>query len=595
MAMELRNTGIGFVGDIPWGTHFCYFYETVQDLLDTLVPYFKAGLESKEFCLWIVSKSELITVEEAKEALRQAVPDLDRYLAEGSMEVVSHDEWFQNGEAFDLHRVANRFKEKLEEALARGYAGMRINGSPAWLQKENREQFLEFEQELDSLFPSERLIASCTYPLATTRGNEIFDVARTHRFAIAKRRGQWEVVETPELKQAYAEINRLNEELEQRVIERTNDLRVANEELRNEITERELGEEKLKRSESQLTEAQRLAHVGSWDWDLRTNTVTWSDELYRIFGLQPGEIEVAGDAMSFIHPEDRDLVLSTVKNSIKNREPYSFYYRVLRPDGDERIAQSRGHIVSDEGGEPIRVFGATQDVTELKRAEERLKATSEQLRALSASLQSAREEEGIRIAREIHDELGSALTSLRWDLEGMEKAFSESGKQSQVTALKKKVTGLLGLTDTAINIVRRIASELRPSVLDDLGLVVAIKWQAQQFQDRTGIVVHCDCPLDDVDLNQEQSTAVFRIFQEALTNILRHAQATRVDVTMVKEAGTLVLTIGDNGRGITEAEKSGQLSIGLLGMRERAHLIGGEIDITGVEGEGTAVTVRLPI
>src|SRR5258708_8097126 len=263
------------------------------------------------------------------------------------------------------------------------------------------------------------------------------------------------------------------------------------------IEDRKRAEEKLKQSESQLAEAQRLAHVGSWDYDLRTNSVTWSDELYRIFGAQPGQIEVAGDAMPFIHPDDRDLVFRTVKSAIKNREPYSFYYRVLRPHGDERIVHSHGFIVSDENGDPIRVVGATQDVTELRRAEEELKAKSEQLRALSASLQSAREEEGIRIAREIHDELGSALSSLRWDLEGLEKMFSESGKRSQVPVLRKNIAAMLGLTDTTINIVRRIASELRPSVLDDLGLAAAIRWQARQFQERTGIVVHCNCYLDD--------------------------------------------------------------------------------------------------
>src|SRR6267142_1094882 len=595
MALELRNTGISIVGDVPWGTHFCYFYETTQDLLDTLVPYFLTGLKNREYCLWIISNSELLTLEGAKEALGQALPDFERYLAEGSIEIVTDDEWFQNDGPFDLRRVANRFKEKADDAIARGYAGVRVNGSPAWLQKDDRKQFREFEQQLDSLFPNQRIIASCTYPLATASGDEIFDVARRHQFAIAKRRGQWEVVETPELKQAKAEIERLNEELEQRVAERTNELRAANQELTREITERRQAEEKLKQSENQLAEAQRLAHVGSFDWDLRSNTVTWSDELYRIFGLQPGEIEVAGDAMTFIHPEDREFVFSTVKSSVKNKEPYSFYYRVLRPDGDERIVQSRGHIMSDEHGEPIRVYGATQDMTELKRAEEKLKATSEQLRALSASLQSAREEEGIRIAREIHDELGSALSSLKWDLEGLEKMFSESGKRSQVPVLRKKIAAMLGLTDTTINIVRRIASELRPSVLDDLGLAAAIRWQAQQFQDRTGIVVHCDCPLDDVDLNQEQSTAVFRIFQETLRNILRHAQATRVDVTMVDEAGAFALTISANGRGIKEGERSGPLSIGLLGMRERAHLIGAEIDIAGVEGKGTSVTLRLPM
>ena len=118
MTTELRKTGISVVGDVPWGTHFCYFYETKQDLLDILVPYFKAGLESNEFCLWIISNSELITTEEARKSLGQAVPDLDRYLAEGRIEIVPHDRWFLQGGVFDFHLVANRFKEKLDEALA---------------------------------------------------------------------------------------------------------------------------------------------------------------------------------------------------------------------------------------------------------------------------------------------------------------------------------------------------------------------------------------------------------------------------------------------------------------------------------------------
>jgi len=361
------------------------------------------------------------------------------------------------------------------------------------------------------------------------------------------------------------------------------------------IEERKRAEETLQFSQTQLAEAQRLAHVGSFDWNLRSNAVTWSDELYRIFGLQPGEVNVAGDAISLIHPEDRDLVFSTVMSSVKSKEPYSFYYRILRADGDERIVFSRGHIVSDEDSEPIRVFGATQDVTELKQAEEQLKITSEQLRALSARLQSAREEEATRIARELHDELGAALTSLKWDLEAADETISESGDQSQLQELRKKIESMMTLTDTTINTVRRISSELRPIALDDLGLTEAIEWQARQFQERTGIIVECECALENLGLSREHSTATFRIFQEALTNILRHAQATTVHIQMKEEDGEIILTISDNGRGIKEDEQSGQRTLGLLGMRERAHLIGGTIEITGSDGKGTLVTVRIPI
>ncbi|OLE50932.1 MAG: hypothetical protein AUG51_25495 [Acidobacteria bacterium 13_1_20CM_3_53_8] len=240
-------------------------------------------------------------------------------------------------------------------------------------------------------------------------------------------------------------------------------------------------------------------------------------------------------------------------------------------------------------------IGIGQDITERKHTEEQLKSSNEKLRALSARLQFAREEESTRIAREIHDELGSALTRLRWDLESFDKTISESVDRSQLPALEEKLKTMMKLTDATVNTVRRIASELRPSILDDLGLVEAIEWQVQQFQVQTGIACRCDCYLENVILNREQSTTLFRILQEALTNILRHAQATSVDVTTQIEADEFVLTIRDNGRGITENETSAPLSLGILGMRERAHLVNGKISISGVEGQGTAITVRVPL
>ena len=361
------------------------------------------------------------------------------------------------------------------------------------------------------------------------------------------------------------------------------------------ITERKEVEEKLQQSESQLAEAQRLAHVGSWNWDVRNKAVTWSDELYRIFGVQPGEFDMSRDSMLFIHPDDRDVVMSTYQRAVQMREPYSIHYRLLKRDGDERIMHSLGQIVTGEDGDVVRVFGTSQDVTELKHAEEKLKSTSEQLRALFGRLQSAKEEEGIRIARQVHDELGSALTSLTWDLKAIGKMLTEPGGQWQAPELQTKISTMLSLTDKTIDVVRRISAELRPSVLDILGLEPALQWQAREFEDRTGIVVHCESASAGVHLSQEQSTAAFRIFQEALTNILRHAQATRVCVTMAQDDGAFVLTIRDDGRGIREEERSAQSSIGLLGMRERAHMLGGDIDIKGVAGEVTTVSLRLPI
>jgi signal transduction histidine kinase len=222
-----------------------------------------------------------------------------------------------------------------------------------------------------------------------------------------------------------------------------------------------------------------------------------------------------------------------------------------------------------------------------------LETTGKQLRALAARLESVKEEEAIRIAREIHDELGSDLTRLKWALELIKQEHLGPQDKDEMAKLGQKIDEMVQMVDATMDTVRRISAELRPNALDDLGLAAALRLETQQFQDRTGIVTDCDCFVEDLGLNQQQSTAIFRIFEEALTNVMRHAGATTVDVTIEKENGDLVLTIRDNGRGITEAEKRDPLSLGLLGMRERVNLIGGEINISGAEGEGTVVTVRI--
>jgi C4-dicarboxylate-specific signal transduction histidine kinase len=260
MTTEMRKTGIDVVGDTPWGTHFCLFYETTEDLLHTLVSYCKAGLESQEFCLWVVA--EPLTEEEARHTLKQAVPDLDRYLADRSIEVVSAGDWYLQGGTFDFKRVIGGWHEKLAHASARGYAGVRVTGDTAWLQKKDWKDFCEYEDALNASIANQRLTVLCTYPLAACGAAEILDVARTHQFAMAKRQGSWEVVETPELKQAKEEIARLNEELEQRVIERTRQLATVNEELRKEILERKSAEEALRKAQTDLAHVARVMTLG---------------------------------------------------------------------------------------------------------------------------------------------------------------------------------------------------------------------------------------------------------------------------------------------------------------------------------------------
>jgi signal transduction histidine kinase len=430
------------VGDVPWGTHFCYFYETSEDLLDILIPYFKTGLENNELCMWIVC--DPVTEVDGRQALRNAVPEFDRRLAAGDIEILPHSQWCLRDGIFDGERVIAGWKEKLGRAQADGYAGMRVNGNTAWAAGRDRTAFARCECEFNRTIATERMLLLCAYPLPAQSAFYLFDATRSHDFALAKRHGSWQVVD-PRLTDTKAELSAYAAQLENRVMERTRELRQAN----------------------------------------------------------------------------------------------------------------------------------------------------ERLRALSDKLQGTREEEGTRIAREIHDRIGSALTSLRWDLEGLDRVLAEIQNLPQLAELRQRMVAMIGLTDQTLDIVRRIASELRPSILDDLGLVEAVEWQAKEFHTRTGIPCHYRRSLEDVDLSPGQSTNLFRILQEALTNVLRHAHATTVDIVLEKQGGNLVLTIRDNGVGITSAQTSSPNALGLLGMRERARAAGGTIDIGGEGGKGTTVVVRV--
>ena len=213
---------------------------------------------------------------------------------------------------------------------------------------------------------------------------------------------------------------------------------------------------------------------------------------------------------------------------------------------------------------------------------------------MNTRLQEVREEERTRIARELHDELGQAMTGLKMDLAWVGKQLTKPG-ESLPAAIADKVTEMTNLINGTIHSVRRISSELRPGLLDDLGLAAAIEWQTNDFQNRSGIACTVTVPADGVNLSRETSTAVFRIFQETLTNVARHASATRVEVRMRQEGPHVMLEVKDNGRGIAASAIADRTSLGLLGMRERAALFGGEINFAGGTGQGTTVVVTIPL
>jgi DNA-binding CsgD family transcriptional regulator len=207
-----RQTGIRIIDEMPWGSHLCIFYDTKEDLLDTAVRYFKAGLDNNEFCIW--AASDPITRQEALDALRRAIPGFEDYLAAGQFELLAGKDWYLNGGEFDLQRITGGWTEKLRRALAKGYDGARISGNAFWIGTKHWKKFCEYEEELDRSLRGQKMIALCTYSLHASRTVDMLDVARAHQCSIVRRKGEWEFLETPELKEAKREINRLNRALD---------------------------------------------------------------------------------------------------------------------------------------------------------------------------------------------------------------------------------------------------------------------------------------------------------------------------------------------------------------------------------------------
>ncbi|HEY3360644.1 MAG TPA: PAS domain S-box protein [Methanosarcina sp.] len=615
MEKSLRKSGIDIIGEVPWGTHFCQFYQAKQDLIDILVPYFKAGLENNEFCMWVTSKP--LEVEEAKEALRKAIPGIDVYLEKGQIEIIPYTYWYIKEGIFDSQRVLNGWVEKLNRALADGYNGLRLSGNTFWLEKKDWTSFVDYEEEIDSIISNYPMIALCTYSLEKCSATEIIDVVINHQFALIKKEGRWTQIESSRRKKeekkafqatqhwgstfdtmpdliaiidneyrivrankamaaklgvtpekctgltCYRAIHGTNEppsfcphmqlledglehtvevcenclggycivsvsplynsegkvigsvhvardinerkNAEEALVRSENEFRALAENspdviarfdrqnrhiyvnpaaaevygysqkeiigknhsemekdpkqikfweqnhqrvfatgkprtmefqysspqgkeyyfntrivpefvnsevasvlaISRDITDikeaearlketldnlEELVEERtsevekaynsLKESERSLSEAQRMAHLGNWDWNIITNELYWSDEIYRIFGCNPQEFGATYDAfLGYIHPDDRDYINSAVKEAL-NGKSYSINHRVALASGEERVVHEQAEVIFNEENIPVHMRGTVQDITEHKRAEKALKLANAYNRSL---------------------------------------------------------------------------------------------------------------------------------------------------------------------------------------------------------------------
>ena len=328
--------------------------------------------------------------------------------------------------------------------------------------------------------------------------------------------------------------------------------------------------------------------------DLDGHVTSWNRGAEKMLGFSVEE--ALGKHISFIYPEeDRGFLEREVISPVKAKGTHQVEVRKKTKFGALGFVQMSLTLLRDDTDSPIGIIKYSVDITDRKRAQEALLNSRNQLAALAVRLESVREEERTRIALEVHDVLGQALTGLKLDVAWAHKRIAESNEPAQHAAVLARLASAQELLDSTIQSVRDIATTLRPGVLDEIGLEAAVEWQAREFQHRTGIVCDTIIRPRNMALSPEQSTALFRILQEVLTNVVRHAQATNVNIRLEQSGEQVSLQVRDDGRGITGVEHSGPKAFGLLGMRLRAQQQGGSFDIQGTSGTGTMVTVSIPL
>ncbi|MCK9379756.1 MAG: histidine kinase [Sulfuritalea sp.] len=346
----------------------------------------------------------------------------------------------------------------------------------------------------------------------------------------------------------------------------------------------------LQRSEHLLRESQSHAGLGSYALDVRTGLWKSSAELHSLFGIDETYEHSVEGWLALIHPDDRVAMTAYFKDEIlgKGRD-LDMVYRIIRhQDRAERWVHALGKVEFDAQMQPLEVHGTLHDISERKQAEDALRESHRQLRDLASSLQTMREEERTALARELHDEIGQQLLRLRMDLSWLAGRIKDQGPE-----LHEKVAGMKKFIDGSVDSLRHVTTELRLPLLDDLGLAAAAAWLLDDFSQRTGIEVISFIDLGDTEMDERVTISLFRILQESLTNVARHAGATQVDVTLAMTEEGLALDVRDNGCG-TEIRDKPKLGHGLVGIRERALQLGGRMEIASEPGAGFTVRVRIP-
>jgi len=546
MATE-RRTGISILGDVTWGTHLCLFYETEKDLIDILVPYFKAGLESNEFCMWVTS--ELLNEKKAKDALSTAIPDFGRYVEANQIEIIPHNQWYLKNGVFNLQRVLNNWIDKVNQALDNGFDGVRVTGSGGGFEKGVWKEFADYEKEVNKAIDKYRMITICSYCIDECGATEIVDMVSCHQSAIIRREGNWEVIESAERKKTMDALQVSK-----------NKYRVLLENLPQKIFLKDKNSVYISCNENYAADLKiKTAEIaGKTDYDF------FPEELAEEYRADDKRIMKSGKA------ED-------INEKYVQRGKEVFVHTVKTP-------------VRDGAGNAIGILGIFRDITTERQAQKRLLDYQKRLRDLTSEMSLTEERERRRIATELHDQITQQLILFKINLGSLPK-------EQLPSELTKSLDEIYQNLDRIIGDTRTLTFDLSSPTLYELGLEAAIReWLYEEVQEKHKIHTEFEDDEQSKPLDDDVRALLYRAVRELLVNIVKHAQAKNVKVSISRDNDKVRIVVADDGVGFIPSPQLNKTGgFGLFSIRERLSYLGGSIDIESKPGQGTLVRLTAPI
>ncbi len=583
---ELRHSGIDILGELPWGSHFCNFFESKEDLLQILVPYFKAGLTNNEFCLWITS--DPVSVEAAYEAMRNEIQDFAKYESKEQITILSHEDWYLKDNTFVPDIVINGWYQKLSKSLNRGFDGMRVSGNEVWLDRDIWKNFIDYERNLNTSLTDKRMIVLCTYPLAKCDAHAVFDVSQVHEIAVARRKGDWEIVEVPVIKKTKSQLARDKKELEAKVAERTKELTIINVRL-----EKEIEQHKITQDELLSTRAKLLTVFDATD---TAYLLLESDLSILLFNHQAVDyvrtvfnwnLKTGDNVHDFLTADRQVLFTDRVQRAVKG-EQISFETKYDLKNETSLWYHIRLFPIPKDDKDIFGLVLACTDMTERKLLEIQLeKERMEKQLEITDAVITAEENERQEIGRELHDNIQQILVSSRLFLSMVKEKNVSETDYSYLQQTNQMIM-------SAVDEIRNLSHSMIAPFMEKTTLKEAIENVMYNITSTSGIKISMEVSgLDEEKLSEKIRLTTYRIIQEQFSNILKYAEASAVLLKIVQDNETIALTIHDNGVGFDTSKKAE--GIGLMNIKTRASLFNGEVSIRSSPGQGFELSVIMKL